>query len=412
MDHTTLATLHGADGFPVRRVLERLRQGLYDPLAVRLLTAHHEALDARVEADLQRLEAGEAVHLCVCGAYGQGKSHTLTYVREHALERGYVVSAINLDPREAPLHQFRQVYRALLESLTFPVAPDGATLTTTLATAWQNWARSQAGPAMDPSTALAALLPADMPHPFKAILVALAQTTVPVPVERRTLQRYHDYRPAGFPTILQRALLGETVPVVRLRPALKYRQVAFYRQQSLALTGDEPFLRMLQSLPQLLCRMGYKGWVLLFDEAEAMVQVRTPLRAHSYRVLHRLLYPPVPQPRYYPVFACTPDFFQQLNAEDYGLVYFDRDYAAAWKELSVYQLHGLSLAAWHEICARLITLHALAYGWSADHALLLPQLTARFPTLPLQDTRATLKALVDELDYAQQQEFFARLTSL
>ena len=36
-----------------------------------------------------------------------------------------MVSAINLDPREAPLHQFRQVYRALLENLTFPAAPDG-----------------------------------------------------------------------------------------------------------------------------------------------------------------------------------------------------------------------------------------------------------------------------------------------
>jgi hypothetical protein len=27
--------------------------------------------------------------------------------------------------------------------------------------------------------------------------------------------------------------------------------------------------------------MGYKGWVLLFDEAEAIMQVRTPLRADS-----------------------------------------------------------------------------------------------------------------------------------
>ena len=126
MDHTALDALHHVDGFPVRRVLERLREGLYDPLAVRLLTAHHEALDARLDADLQRLQAGNSVHLCVCGAYGQGKSHTLTYMREYALERGYVVSAINLDPREAPLHQFRQVYRALLESLTFPAGTDGS----------------------------------------------------------------------------------------------------------------------------------------------------------------------------------------------------------------------------------------------------------------------------------------------
>ena len=412
MDHTALDALHHVDGFPVRRVLERLREGLYDPLAVRLLTAQHEALDARLDADLQRLQAGNSVHLCVCGAYGQGKSHTLTYMREYALEQGYVVSAINLDPREAPLHQFRQVYRALLESLTFPAGTDGSSPRPALAAVWQAWARAQALPAMDPSTALAALLPADMPHPFKAILVALAQTTVPVPAERRTLQRYRDYRPTVFPTTLQRALLGEAVPVMRLRPALKYRQVPFYQQQSLALHGDEPFLRMLQSLPELFYRMGYQGWVLLFDEAEAMMQVRTPLRAHSYRILHRLLYPPVPHPRCYPVFACTPDFFQQLAAEDYSLAYFDQNYAAAWRGLSIYQLHGLSRPAWQDLCATLITLHARAYRWSVDHAQLLARLTARLPTLPLQDTRATLKALVDELDHMQQQEFFARTTSL
>ena len=59
-------------------------------------------------------------HLCVCGGYGQGKSHTLAYIQAQALQQGYVVSAINLDPREVPLHHFRQTYRALLRSLTFP----------------------------------------------------------------------------------------------------------------------------------------------------------------------------------------------------------------------------------------------------------------------------------------------------
>ena len=164
-------------------------------------------------------------------------------------------------------------------------------------------------------------------------------------------------------------------------------------------------------LPQLFYRMGYQGWVLLFDEAEAIMQVRTPLRAQSYRILHRLLYPPVLQPRCYPVFACTPDFFQQIDTEDYGLAYFDQNYAAAWKSVSVYQLRGLSLAAWQELCTTLIALHALAYGWSADHEQLLSRLTARLSVLPRQDTRATLKALVDELDHVQQQEFFARTTS-
>jgi hypothetical protein len=409
MERAAGTNLNGNRAFAVRRALERLREGLYDPVAVRLLTAYREELDAQFHADLQRLQAGDAVHLCVSGPYGQGKSHTLTYLRERALEQGYVVSAINLDPREAPLHQFRQVYRALLDALTFPSDAAGPSAPASIVEAWQDWAKSQLLLSEESSTALAALLPPGMPHAFKATLVALAQETVHVPQGARRLKRYRDYRPAEFPAILQRTLSGETVPVARLRPALKYRQVTFYRDASLTLLGDEPFLQMISSCSHLFRVIGYKGWVLLFDEGEAMIQVRSPLRARSYRILHHLLYPADSQSGFYAVFAFTPDFFQQIREEDYDLPYFDRDYAAAWRNLSIYQLRSLSRDAWLDLCQTLITLHGEAYQWTADPNTLLPRLTERLGTLPLQDTRITLKALVDELDQVQQQAFFARL---
>jgi hypothetical protein len=153
--------------------------------------------------------------------------------------------------------------------------------------------------------------------------------------------------------------------------------------------------------------MGYKGWVLLFDEAEAVAQVRRPSRARSYRLLHRLLYPEAPVPGFHPVFAFTPDFFQRLQEEEYHLPLFERDYAQAWRHLSIYHLRGLPLAAWQELCDTLITVHATAYGWPADRHRLLPMLTTHLQSLPLQDPRATLKALVDDLDHVQQQAFFA-----
>ena len=196
--------------------------------------------------------------------------------------------------------------------------------------------------------------------------------------------------------------------MARLRPALKYRQVSFYRQGSLALYGDEPFLQMVRTLPQLFRRMGYKGWVILCDEAEAIAQVRRPMRARSYGLLHRLLALNSSQPGLYPVFAFTPDFFQRLHEEDYDLPPFDRDYARALSHLSVYQLRGLSRHAWQELCDKLLALHAAAYDWPADRERLLPMLITRLQALPLQDLRATFKGLVDELDQVQQQTFFAQ----
>ena len=315
------------DRFPLRRAVERLREGLYDPLAVRLLTAQHEQLDAQLQADLQRVEAGQAVHLCVNGAYGQGKSHTLTYLRQRALEHGYVVSAVNLDPRETPLHQFRYVYRALMQALTFPDQNDQLPQEaehSTFPDVWQAWVETQDLPTDNQDeqvTAVADLLPADMPHPFKTVLAALTQKTRVIAPERRSAVKYRDYRPTDFPGILRRALLGDVVPVVELRPALKYRQVRFYMQESLALEDNTPFLRMLTTLPELFRRMGYKGWVVLFDEAEAVIQLPVPFRGRNYKILHQLLYPESPIVGFYPVFAFTPDFFLKVQEEYYELQY-------------------------------------------------------------------------------------------
>lgn len=389
--------------FQLRRLLERLREGLYDPLAVQLLTAEHDPLDTRLRQDLLHPDSGS--HLCICGAYGQGKSHTLAYIQTQALQQGYVVSAINLDPREVPLHHFRYTYRALLQGLTLP-ARDSAAPTSFLEM-WRAWARTQPRLAVDPAESLAALLPDAMPHSFKAILVATVLPTMTIPPGLRVLARYRDFTPAEFPWSLRRALFGEQVPVARLRTAMKYRQVSFYRQASLALSNDEPFIHMVQTLPLLFRRMGYAGWVLLFDEGEAMLQGSRPMRARGYRILHRLLLPETPCPGFHAVFAFTPEFFQRLGEEDYSLPPFERDYADALRHLSVYHLRGLSPAAWQSLCATLIMLHAAAYRWPASQEALLPALTARLRTLPLQDPRTTFKGLVDELDQAQQQAFFA-----
>jgi len=394
--------------FQMRRLLERLREGLYDPLAVRLLTADHDALDARLQQTLWRSGDDTGAHLCVCGGYGQGKSHTLAYIQALALQQGYVVSAINLDPREVPLHHFRQTYRALVRSLTFPPTEDTGVAPTSFLDRWRTWLRAQPRTDVDPAVSLTAALPAAMPHPFKAAITALSLPTLEVPVGQRILKQYRDYRPADFPWTLRRMLLGDTVPVTRLRPALKYRQVSFYRQSTLALDSHESFVQMTLALATLFRRMGYRGWVLLFDEGEAIIQGSRPMRARGYHTLHRLLYPEAPCPGLHPVFAFTPDFFQRLHEEEYHLPPFERNYSEAWRHLNVHHLQGLSRAAWHDLCATLMTLHAAAYRWPTDHASLMPVLTARLQTLPLHDPRTTLKTLVDELDQVQQEAFFAQ----
>ncbi len=121
MDETAFnAQLNSADNFHLRRAVERLREGLFDPLGVQCLTAGEEKLNQMFDQGTAALDKGRPHHLCVCGAYGQGKSHSLTYLKQRALAHNFVVSYINLDPRQVPFHNFKAVYPGSAHRRIYP----------------------------------------------------------------------------------------------------------------------------------------------------------------------------------------------------------------------------------------------------------------------------------------------------
>ena len=303
-----LPALEKEDHFNIRQAVERLREGLFDPVAVRMLTAHEERLRAVIERGFGMLDAGDRPHLCVAGAYGQGKSHSLMYIKDLALKEGFAASLINLDPREVPFHNFRTVYRELMRSLRMPGA-NGS-----FPSQWKKWFQQRIKVTAELEGDLSDLLPAGMPHFFKAVLAAIALENVSLSERERQSKKHAAFRPREFPVLLARALEGEAVPLSRLREVFKYRQVPLYKDAPLACRGSEPFLLMVQALSRLLRNMGCRGWVLLFDEAEAIAQAGVISRSKSYNLLHRLFAQDVSGSAFlYPVFAFTDDFFQRLS---------------------------------------------------------------------------------------------------
>ncbi len=193
-----------------------------------------------------------------------------------------MVSSINLDPREVPLHDFRQVYRAFMSQISFPEGDDS------LVEVWERWTKGGykkqlKGKKADPL----AVIPECMPHVFKAVLTALASDDMELSKRQKALKKHATFRPREFPWILANGLNGNSPPLVRLRQALRYREVSFYKEQSLTCKGWEPYVDMVEALGLMLRQMGYKGWVLLFDEAEAIAQTRINMRRTSYAILQR-----------------------------------------------------------------------------------------------------------------------------
>ena len=401
-------TLDDHTPFEVRRVVERLRDGLFDPLGVKLLTAHEMKLNQAFDQGSSALKNNKAANLCICGAYGQGKSHSLTYLRQRAHQQGFVTSQINLDPREIPFHNFRQVYQALLSDIHFPDAGE-----TSFINQWKNWCKKNRS--QETGTNQKTLLPDDMPHVFKAVLVALAQENMRLTQREKELKKHAAFRPREFPYVLGRVLRGEVVPVYRLRHALKYRQVPFYKEAGLTCKGNEPWLQMVLALPRLFQQMGYRGWVLLFDEGEAIVQTRITSRSKSYQLLHRILVPESPLPGFYPILAFTDDFFMQVQQEDYDRVLirkkmeipcFDQNYAEGWRSLNLYRLHDLTPKEWRTLCEKLIILHGRAYGWQPPEKRAREALSICLKYTRDQEARLKLKALVEQLDIIHQNQLF------
>ena len=398
------SVLSSRDNFLLRRAVERLRDGLFDPFAVQLLTARESQLNEAFDNGVKALARNESPHLCVGGSYGQGKSHSLTYLCERARKQGFVTSFINLDPREIPFHDFRQVYRALVENIRFPDSDDD-----TLAQYWIRWNKEHAG---------IECIPDSMPHFFKAVLTALANKNLRLSQKQKALKKHAAFRPYEFPWMLASVLKGETLPVFRLRHALKYREVSFYKDASLVCKGWEPYFQAVRSLAEMFQRMGAKGWVLFFDEGESIAQRPVNIRRKSYTILDRFFSPVSSQVGLYPIFAFTDDFFMQVRGEEYDRVvikkeqeqlYFDKNYGESWKQLTCHNLHDLGAGEWHDLSNKLIQLHAGAYAWHPSAQTISDITTTAAKATGGQEARLKIKALVERLDLVQQESVLGKL---
>ena len=400
-------TLQQERNFTLRRAVERLREGIFDPVAIRLLTAQGDKLVRAFDQGFSSPEDNFSPHLCICGDYGQGKSHSLAYLQEKALKDGFVTSMINLDPREVPFHDFRRVYRELLARIRFP-DHEG-----TFFSRWKSWSEDVATRTKENKNRIPKPLPHEMPHFFKALLTAAANNTISLSDKKKALKKHRKYRPREFPWLLKRALSGTFVPVYLLRNVCEYRNVEFYKDAPLKCTDPQEYLTQIFCMATLFKQMGYKGWVVLFDEGESIAQTRITCRSRSYQFLQRFFINDLPLTGLYPIFAFTDDFFFRVKGEEYDRIRitrrgefpcFNMNYAHAWKNLGVHRLHDLSEKKWDELTRKLLLLHMNAYSWNPDNGRIQGEMETVLAQTVHRETRLRMQSLVNQLDRVHQEQ--------
>lgn len=366
------------DRFSLRRTVERLRVGLFDPISVNQLMMDKD----RIENIFSKGLTEKWDHLCICGSYGQGKSHTLTYLNQLALSQGYATSVVKLDLREVPFHQFSTVYRSIMERLSLP---DGLKFINV----WKKSADKASLELLD-----------TMPHRFRMILIAMLCRTKHLNAQESSLKKHQAYRPKEYGDWLNKALMGHDIPAAHLKSICKYREVKGYQEHSLSCRGNEVYFQMVQSLGKVLQEMGYKGLLLFFDEAESIAQLRLGHRVKSYHLLDQFFQT---KGFVFPVFALTDDFFDKAKHEPYddNKEIFPKNYAEAWRNLNMLRLSDFSSYEWDSLLNRLMQLYSQAYQIELPLQVM-PRLQSLLAKLEVQETRFKLKALVHKLDIETQ----------
>lgn len=207
---------------PERRLLEALRLGVVPEAFVGQFTfGRDEARDQAIHNMELQTSRGRGAAFLLEDEYGKGKTHFLHYLRSSALTQGYAVSTASFDPVEVTPFRVKRVYHELIRSLTWMGGGDPQGFRDLI---------------LSPETRLEA------DHPYLGPLLSLR--------DRGRLTELHWRWIEGDPNLMRRD--------VHL-PALLEDYVA-----------SNLYCNLLSTIGALLRRSGARGWILLFDESEAL----------------------------------------------------------------------------------------------------------------------------------------------
>jgi len=242
-------------------LLESIRAGIPSRQMIEQLPDLRSHITQKIEADLDELETGNAPRgRIIWGEYGQGKTHFLKMTEQQLLHKGYAVSYYTLN-RDLGLNNLK---------VLFPVLAN-QTLT---------------GDNMIPGI-MNQLASDNLPQDLMDLL-RQAESGILHPLPSLILQAFLQFRDADEMLLLYNALMGNQAywaPAKAIcRKAMRYELRAMPK-----FTIKEHGQAFFEFFPYLLRILGYKGWVILIDEAELIGKLGKVGRLNSYLNLSYLL---------------------------------------------------------------------------------------------------------------------------
>jgi hypothetical protein len=198
------------------------------------------------------------------GDYGSGKSHFLYCVRDRAWERNFVVSKVDLSPKESPYDDQRRVYAAVASNIIWHELGDTSEDERGLPRFLEGTLRRMVLPhGLDLEDPGAAELPE-----VRAMFQTLATTPIDSLSYHKAVQGYFNALLRGQE--LRQESLGRWLHGGEISPEdLRDLRAIGVTEK---INKNNAF-KMLRSLCQAVRVLGYSGLALLFDEGDRMPSV-------------------------------------------------------------------------------------------------------------------------------------------
>lgn len=285
------------------QVVESLRKGIPPQRGVELYSVGNEKLmDGVKKFHLSGITERGIIRF-VSGSWGAGKTHFFRQLREAAFKDNCLISNVELDVDSAALNKFQSVFAAIIRQIATPsyysghtsleVAPFGTVILESLA--WLATGTREVGN--------------EIPYEqyTKATEALMSDHRIDIDFKKMVLKYWETFLPeAPDPTVVEQTR-GEILQWFSGEGTVGSFRKRFGVSK---IVSKENAKSMLSSLAGFVRLSGYKGLLILFDEAEQAYSVmrKSALRQAQNNLLS-LINNVESLPGLFLIYATTPDFY-------------------------------------------------------------------------------------------------------
>ena len=322
---------------------------------------------ANIDSELDEVEKGESIFRIVRGDYGSGKTHLLSVIREKAFNKDFVVSTINLSPKESTLNKIDKIYKKFIKNLRANKFRKSSALNYLL----RKWAKE--ADTKNYSYCRHGMKPFTCGYPICKVPKEFHLLKSDVQSALRVCRDEWKYGNGKITTNLELVIKWFSGAKVLLR---EIRTIGIENR-----VDRNNAIEYMGEVCKLINHLGYKGIVLLLDEEKNNSTVALDKTMESFKNLALIRNRLIRVPHIYIVYTASQDFYKMLSPEcnipqeeanantaqllDIPIEFMDISAAIREVETMTYSLDSFCTEETEEMAQNFIKIYEASYEWTA-----------------------------------------------